>query len=113
MARDKTLLNTEARSLRAFWNEHSEWSQKTFGADSERGPVGPLRHLLKEAQEALNNPSDLLEYVDCLFLVFDAARRAGYSYDEFVTACFDKLEVNKKREWIRNTEPDQPTEHTR
>ena len=34
-----------------FWNEQGEWSQKTFGLDSERGPLGPLKHLEKEARE--------------------------------------------------------------
>ncbi|WP_309109420.1 dATP/dGTP pyrophosphohydrolase domain-containing protein, partial [Klebsiella pneumoniae] len=37
-------------------NEHAEWSQATFG---NVGPVGPLKHLSKEALEAAAAPDDL------------------------------------------------------
>lgn len=33
---------------------HAEWSQATFG---NAGPVGPLKHLSKEALEAANSPA--------------------------------------------------------
>ena len=33
-------------------NEHAEWSQSTFG---NGGPIGPLKHLSKEALEPLNS----------------------------------------------------------
>lgn len=39
-------------------NEHAEWSQATFG---NVGPVGPLKHLSKEALEAAAEPDDLSE----------------------------------------------------
>ncbi|EBW2096313.1 DUF550 domain-containing protein, partial [Salmonella enterica subsp. enterica serovar Typhimurium] len=35
--------------------KHAEWSDKTFG---DVGPVGPLKHLSKEALEAAADPSD-------------------------------------------------------
>ncbi|HEC8176305.1 TPA: DUF550 domain-containing protein, partial [Salmonella enterica subsp. enterica serovar Stanley] len=37
--------------------KHAEWSDKTFG---DVGPVGPLKHLSKEALEAAADPSDPL-----------------------------------------------------
>lgn len=93
-----------------FWAELAEWSRSTFGSDEERGPVGPLKHLEKEAREAYEeqNPNkQKVEIADCLFLVFDAARRAGMSYKELCNTAFDKLEVNRKRVWPRptSTEP--------
>lgn len=39
---DFTRLNTEL----------SEWSQKTFGSDDERGPIGALKHLAKASVES-------------------------------------------------------------
>lgn len=27
------------------FNDIGQWSQATFGPDSERGPIGPLKHL--------------------------------------------------------------------
>ncbi|MDM3014448.1 DUF550 domain-containing protein [Citrobacter sp. CK187] len=76
--------------------EHAEWSDATFG---NVGPVGPLKHLSKEALEAAANPEDPLEWADMQFLLWDAQRRMGIS-DEFVTrAIIEKLEINKSRQW--------------
>lgn len=76
--------------------EHAEWSDKTFG---DVGPVGPLKHLSKEALEASAAPSDPLEWADMQFLLWDAQRRMGIS-DEFITrAMIEKLEINKSRQW--------------
>ncbi|ECR8561062.1 DUF550 domain-containing protein [Salmonella enterica] len=76
--------------------EHAEWSNATFG---DVGPVGPLKHLSKEALEAGAAPSDLLEWADMQFLLWDAQRRAGISDGEITLAMKEKLAVNKKREW--------------
>lgn len=99
-------------TLPLFWKALEDWSQKTFGSDKERGPIGPLKHLRKEAKEAIAKPNDLEEYADCLFLVFDATRRAGFSYDQLVEACFAKLAENKGRKWQKPTK-DGPVEHVR
>jgi hypothetical protein len=101
-----------AQSIEDFWREQSAWSQATFGTDSERGPAGPLKHLLKEAKEALASPDDLEEYVDCLFLVIDATRRAGFSYRQLLDGAWKKLEVNKSREWPKLGSED-AVEHVR
>lgn len=77
-------------------HEHAEWSDDTFG---DVGPIGPLKHLSKEALEAAADPSDLLEWADMQFLLWDAQRRMGIS-DEFITrAMIEKLEINKTRQW--------------
>jgi len=99
-------------SLRLLWNLQAKWSRKTFGEDHERGPKGPLLHLQKEVQEVLENPHDIMEYVDCLFLIFDATRRAGFTYDGLVHKAFEKLEINQDRKWQRPTS-DMPVEHDR
>lgn len=76
--------------------EHAEWSQATFG---NVGPVGPLKHLSKEALEAAAEPGDLSEWADMQFLMWDAQRRAGITDDQITQAMIDKLAVNKQREW--------------
>ena len=50
---------------------HAEWSQATFG---DVGPMGPLKHLSKEALEAAAEPEDLSEWADMQFLLWDAQR---------------------------------------
>ncbi|NGF63482.1 DUF550 domain-containing protein, partial [Citrobacter freundii] len=49
--------------------EHAAWSQATFG---DVGPVGPLKHLSKEALETAAEPGDLSEWADMQFLLWDA-----------------------------------------
>ena len=76
--------------------EHAKWSQDTFG---DVGPVGPLKHLSKEALEAAAEPGDLSEWADMQFLLWDAQRRAGISDEQINQAMVEKLAVNKQREW--------------
>lgn len=76
--------------------EHAEWSKATFG---NVGPVGPLKHLSKEALEAAGQPGDLSEWADMQFLLWDAQRRAGITDEQITLAMIDKLAVNKQREW--------------
>ncbi|HIC7893486.1 TPA: DUF550 domain-containing protein [Citrobacter freundii] len=76
--------------------EHTAWSLATFG---DVGPVGPLKHLSKEALEAAAEPGDLSEWADMQFLLWDAQRRSGISDEQITQAMVDKLAVNKEREW--------------
>lgn len=82
-----------------FWNEQSTWSQETFGSDSVRGPQGPIKHIIKECDEVLENPKDLKEYVDIGVLLCDATRRAGFTLEQLVNGMYEKLQENKRREW--------------
>ncbi|EGT9164720.1 DUF550 domain-containing protein [Salmonella enterica] len=75
---------------------HAEWSDKTFG---DVGPIGPLKHLSKEAMEAAAEPDDLSEWADMQFLLWDAQRRAGISDGEITAAMEEKLKVNMARQW--------------
>ena len=125
-----TSYDIEISRTQQFWNEQAEWSEATFGKSSERGPLGALKHLEKEAREAqaeakwiLDNPGKFdgllektgelrVEIADCLFLALDAARRSGMTLDELLDVAFAKLEVNKNRKWQRPTD-DGPVEHVR
>ncbi|MDU5685420.1 MULTISPECIES: DUF550 domain-containing protein [Kluyvera] len=88
---------------------HAEWSGKTFG---DVGPVGPLKHLSKEALEAAADIDDLSEWADMQFLLWDAQRRAGISDGEITAAMEEKLKVNMQREWPEPKDGE-PRLHTR
>lgn len=77
-------------------SEHAEWSDATFG---NVGPVGPLKHLSKEAIEAAAEPDEMSEWADMQFLLWDAQRRAGISDKQITLAMVEKLAVNKNRQW--------------
>ena len=92
--------------------ELSEWSQATFGSDSERGPIGPLKHLEAEAKEAQENPTDITEYADILILLIDAARRAKIKPLELIKAAYAKLQVCKTRTYPKPL-TDEPSYHVK
>lgn len=77
-------------------HEHAKWSDSTFGCV---GPIGPLKHLSKEALEAAAEPDDLSERADMQVLLWDAQRRAGISDAEITAAMEDKLKINMERQW--------------
>lgn len=93
---DKLYAAPPASERERIRREHAEWSQATFG---NVGPVGPLKHLSKEALEAAEQPGDLSEWADMQFLLWDAQRRAGITDEQITQAMIEKLAVNKKREW--------------
>jgi hypothetical protein len=114
--------------------DQAEWSQATFGTDQERGPVGALKHLQKEAREAHEAYERLsiartanvgreeavsdakaelaTELADCLLLLLDASRRSGIKFATLVDHAKAKMIVNRQRTWPKPTS-DEPVEHVR
>lgn len=82
-----------------LWDEQEGFSTRAFGPTSYRGPHGPLEHLKREAGEAQAKPDDISEFADCLILVIDATRRAGFSCDALLQAALLKVQQNAKRKW--------------
>lgn len=78
---------------------YSELTETEFArASFVPNPIGPLKHLSKEALEAAAEPGDLSEWADMQFLLWDAQRRAGITDEQITQAMIDKLAVNKQRE---------------
>lgn len=109
-------------TLGEFFNMQSDWSAKTFGPADVRGPRGPLIHLGKEVAESLEtlnyggiNDEFLEELADCLFLLVDAAWRAGYTNKDLMGMAYQKLEKNRARTWPdwRTADANAPVEHVR
>ncbi|MFB9970081.1 dATP/dGTP pyrophosphohydrolase domain-containing protein [Pseudoroseomonas cervicalis] len=92
--------------------EHAAWSDATFGRPPAIGPLGPLKHLAKEALEAAAAPHALEEWADLQFLLWDAQRRAGITDDQVVAAMRQKLAVNKARHWPA-PQDGEPREHVK
>ncbi len=96
--------------LQRIATEQAEWSQATFGSDQQRGPTGALLHLEKEAREALEAPDDVTEFADCLLLILDASRRAGFDTAYLLEETYAKLQICKQRKWPK-PDGDSPVEH--
>ena len=80
-----------------FQIEAHRWSEQTFGV--ARSPDGPIAHLVKEVKELQQNPYDIMEYADCLMLILDAASNASITGDKLLEAAWEKLEINRQRDW--------------
>lgn len=101
---DTTLIELEAERL--------SWSLVTF---PEATAVSSLRKLESEIKEieydiehGKRRPE---EYADALMCLFDVAGRSGISVVEIINAFAAKLEVNKRRQWIKN--PDNSYSHVK
>ncbi len=116
-----------AEKFRDLVADQAEWSQATFGSDAERGPVGPLKHLAREAIEAAEAWSDLPptviesvmrrhkfyeELADCLLLILDASRRGGIKPMQLVEKAQAKMKINRARTWPTPV-ADEPVEHVK
>lgn len=101
-----------------FFKSQQVWSYETFGPPEHRGPVGPLKHLAKEAMEAYKESDRVKrrkEIADTLFLSWDAAHRDGMTMGELAGIALAKLQENKERVWPdwRTADPNEAVEHDR
>ena len=72
------------------------FTDKTFGASTPRAKA---LHLAEEAREAADDPADILEWADCMILLLDGARKAGFATEDIYQAVLRKMEINKARKW--------------
>ena len=92
----------------------ASFSDEAFGDVSERGPIGPLKHLKLEVDEAIAKPDDVSEYADIFILAIDSARRAGFTATELIeAAALGTLYITRRREWKKASGGDEALEHDR
>jgi len=72
------------------------FTEKTFPGATARSKA---LHLAEEAHEAADDPADVIEWADCMILLLDGARRAGFSTDALFEAVQRKMKINKERTW--------------
>ena len=65
----------------------------------ENDSIDHITKLKEEADEIIENPSDIFEYADCFLCLYASAYKAGFTHDEIVKACEDKFEILKQRKW--------------
>lgn len=94
-------------NMHKLLNEHSAWSQATFGTDMERGPMGPLKHLEKESIEARTSLEVFgkhdsryhVELADIFLLLLDVSRRSGLTFSQLIDIAYKKLQICKTRSY--------------
>lgn len=96
----------------AFLLAYSRWSDETFEGNDGSGARAHLMRELVEVAEAHTDEERLVEYADCVMLIFDAARRDGFDADAVLRAAWAKLAINRDRVWGER-QPDGSVEHVR
>ena len=97
-------------ALKELQDQQGLWADETFGYG--RKPRLILNHLKREVEEAIADPTDPIEYADCLLLLLDAARNAGIDGDQLIEYAYDKLKINTSPKWGSPNE-DGSIEHIR
>ena len=82
--------------MKELYNKMGEFSVNVF---NENNAIDHINKLKDEADEIIDNPSDIFEYADCFLCLYASAYKAGFSYDEIMMACKDKFEILKNRKW--------------
>jgi hypothetical protein len=104
------LFNKDIFKFVKILQDHADWSDKTFGEGKRT--IGLVKHIQKELNEILENPTDLVEWCDVVILAFDGFRRAGGSPSQFLSEISNKILKNFSRKYKMVPE-DQPSEHDR
>ncbi len=77
-------------------NDIGAFTEATFPDSTARSKA---LHLSEEAKEAAADPNDVIEWADCLILLLDGARKAGFATDDIYQAALKKMAINKNRKW--------------
>lgn len=97
-------MKIDAEKFDKFAQDRADFSFKTFGTPAEHSFLLTLKKLQHELEELIENPDDEMEWSDCFLAFLDAAQRKGYSINELVEFASRKLEINKKRNWKKNSD---------
>lgn len=80
----------------ALFQSMGEFAYKAF---PDATSIEHLKKLKIEADEAIEEPKNIVEYSDCLLALFGAAHKAGFTYDQLLEAGQSKFEIVKTRNW--------------
>jgi len=83
--------------MKDLFNEMGQFSIEVF---SEAKSIHHIMKLKHEADEVLENPNDINEYVDCLLALYAAMYKSGFIYEDILSSARDKFEVLKSRDWV-------------
>jgi len=82
--------------------QHIEFTSKTFTNGTSYGALLHLKREIEEVMEESDKNKLAVEFADCLGCLIDSANRAGVTPDILFKAFYDKLQLNKSRQWQDN-----------
>lgn len=95
--------------LAEYLLRQQDWSRRTFGEEKRTG--GICKHIRKELDEIVEDPSDYREWIDVVILGLDGFWRHGGSIEEVQKLLQEKQDKNFAREWPKPASEDEAVEH--
>jgi hypothetical protein len=92
----KAALQLTGETMRDVFIRMDEFARKTFPKATAEHHILKLK---QEVDEVLQDPTNPIEYADCLLALFGAAAKAGFTFDDLIKHSIEKLNVVKSREW--------------
>jgi len=99
LGRDNTK-DVEVISMENLYLDIGSQGKRIF---PDAGPIDCLNKMKDEADEAIEEPDNIIEYADCLIALFHASFKAGFTYGELEKAVSKKVKINEKRNWKKNS----------
>jgi len=93
---EKYAQNGQMSSFGNLFQSVGNWSSKTF---PKAQPIHHLRKLKQEADEAIADPTDIYEQIDCLIALLATMSKSGFTPEMIINAGFKKLSILKGRTW--------------
>ncbi|WP_153799054.1 dATP/dGTP pyrophosphohydrolase domain-containing protein [Foetidibacter luteolus] len=82
-----------------------KWSRATFPESTALSSLSKAKGELDEIQDnILAGTKDPTEYADAIMCLFDSAARDGIPAEEVIKAYANKLNINKARKWVINSD---------
>ena len=97
--------------LSEYLEGQKEWSLRTFG-DGKR-TLGIIKHIGKELDEVMADPSDSCEWIDIIILALDGYWRHSGSIELIMQNLINKQRINFQRVYPKPESEDEATEHER
>lgn len=67
-----------------------------------RQPQQAFLKLYEEIGEILREPRNHLEWADAFIMLLDIANQYGVSGNNITSAVYEKMEINRRRSWVKN-----------
>lgn len=98
------------KTIQRLEKERMQWSRRTFPEATALSSLEKLKSETEEIEKDIKAGKKVPEeYADALMCLFDSAARQGITIDAIFKAFEEKLEINKRRIWVKN--PDNSYSH--
>lgn len=87
-----------------IFNYHSEFVKEKFPGHTVRRHINKLQSEIKELAKETQNKKIAEELIDVFLVSISLADQLGLTPNDILTGAKDKIEINKQRNWEKQTD---------